>query len=73
MLENVKENGHSLNKVLLHSDQGWQQYTHEEYINYLKEKQTIQRMSKKGNCLDNSPTECLFKCCKKRILIWKRK
>ena len=47
MLENVKENGHSLNKVLLHSDQGWQQYTHEEYINYLKEKQTIQSMSKK--------------------------
>ena len=66
MLKNVEENGHSLNNVLLHSDQGWQ-YTHEEYINYLKKKQTIQSMSRKGNCLDNSPTECLFSVIKREF------
>ncbi|RMX34574.1 IS3 family transposase [Mycoplasmopsis fermentans] len=66
MLENVEENGHSLNNVLIHSDQGWQ-YTHQDYIDYLKEKNAIQSMSRKGNCLDNSPTECLFSVIKREF------
>ncbi|RMX36081.1 putative transposase [Mycoplasmopsis fermentans MF-I1] len=66
MLENVEENWHSLNNVLLHSYQGWQ-YTHEEYINYLKKKQTIQSLLRKGNCLDNSPAECLFSVVKREF------
>ncbi|WP_334198837.1 hypothetical protein [Mycoplasmopsis fermentans] len=47
MLENVEGNEHSLNNVLLHFDQGWQ-YTYEDYINYLKKKQTIQSLLRKG-------------------------
>ena len=33
----------------------------------MKEKQTIQSMSRKGNCLDNSPTECLFSVVKREF------
>ena len=36
-------------------------------MNYLKEKQTIQSMSRKGNCLDNSPTEYLFSVIKREF------
>uniref|UniRef100_UPI0003B3129C IS3 family transposase n=1 Tax=Metamycoplasma orale TaxID=2121 RepID=UPI0003B3129C len=31
------------------------------------EKQTIQSISRKGNCLDNSPTECLFSVIKREF------
>lgn len=45
--------------ALLHSDQGWQ-YQMKHYQKALKDKGLIQSMSRKGNCLDNSPMESFF-------------
>lgn len=44
---------------LLHSDQ-WVHYTHPSYSQKLKEQWIIQSMSRKWNCIDNSPTESFF-------------
>ena len=49
----------NLNGLIFHSDQGWQ-YRMEDYQDRLKEKGIIQSMSRKGNCLDNSPMENFF-------------
>ena len=44
---------------IFHSDQGWQ-YQHAEYQRLLAEHNIIQSMSRKGNCIDNSPMENFF-------------
>ena len=44
---------------ILHSDQGWQ-YQMKEYQRMLKQHNITQSMSRKGNCLDNSPMENFF-------------
>ena len=60
----------SLNKVLpilkqanyrttIHSDQGWH-YQHQKWVQTLKKNRIFQSMSRKGNCLDNSPMENFF-------------
>lgn len=46
-------------RTTLHSDQGWQ-YQHREWVTTLKENNVFQSMSRKGNCLDNSPMENFF-------------
>ena len=46
-------------KMILHSDQGYQ-YQLKSYHKKLKEMGIVQSMSRKGNCLDNSPTENFF-------------
>ena len=48
-----------LKGLILTSDQGWQYQMHEYHI-ALEEKGIIQSMSRKGNCLDNSPMENFF-------------
>lgn len=48
-----------LEGLKFHSDQGWQ-YQMKEYHKLLKDKGIIQSMSRKGNCLDNSPMENFF-------------
>ena len=48
-----------VNGLIFHSDQGWQ-YQMQSYHAMLKEKGIIQSMSRKGNCLDNSPMENFF-------------
>ena len=48
-----------LNETLIHSDQ-WFHYTHPSFWMYLKELGCIQSMSRKWNCIDNSPTESFF-------------
>jgi transposase InsO family protein len=45
--------------ALLHSDQ-WFHYTHPSFWIWLKELWCIQSMSRKWNCIDNSPTESFF-------------
>lgn len=55
----TNQHGESLKGAILHSDQGWQ-YQMVYYRKYLKEHEIIQSMSRKGNCLDNSPTENFF-------------
>lgn len=49
----------NLNNLIFHSDQGWQ-YQMTQYHKALKEKGIQQSMSRKGNCLDNSPMENFF-------------
>lgn len=45
--------------LILHSDQGWQ-YQMRFYREELKKRGIRQSMSRKGNCLDNSPMENFF-------------
>lgn len=46
-------------RTTIHSDQGWQ-YQHNKWVRTLKENKIFQSMSRKGNCLDNSPMENFF-------------
>ena len=55
----VCAHGEHLNGAILHSDQGWQ-YQMLYYQKFLLEHGMTQSMSRKGNCLDNSPTENFF-------------
>lgn len=55
-LEIVKD---SKFRTTLHSDQGWH-YQHHKWVKTLKENKVFQSMSRKGNCLDNSPMENFF-------------
>lgn len=45
--------------TIIHSDQGLH-YTSPEYVKKIKEMKLIQSMSRKGNCIDNSPIESFF-------------
>lgn len=49
----------SYEDVMIHSDQGFH-YTNPEYIEKIKALEMIQSMSRKGNCIDNSPIESFF-------------
>ena len=49
----------SFRNILTHSDQGFH-YTSPEYISKIKELGMTQSMSRKGNCVDNSPIETFF-------------
>lgn len=42
-----------------HSDQGWA-YQMKAYVKELKDNKIFQSMSRKGNCIDNSPMENFF-------------
>ena len=52
--------------TILHSDQGWQ-YQQKMYQAWLTDHGIRQSMSRKGNCLDNSPTENFFGLLKKEM------
>ena len=45
--------------ILIHSDQGFH-YTNPQYIERVKKLGMVQSMSRKGNCIDNSPMESFF-------------
>lgn len=49
-----------------HSDQGWA-YQMKAYGQKLKQHKIFQSMSRKGNCLDNSPMENFFSLLKQEI------
>lgn len=49
----------ALNGALIHSDQGFH-YTHPFYISNLAKLGIVQSMSRRGNCIDNAPTESFF-------------
>ncbi|ADU32113.1 Integrase catalytic region [Evansella cellulosilytica DSM 2522] len=53
-------------RTTLHSDQGWH-YQHKNWVGLLKENNVFQSMSRKGNCLDNSPMENFFGLLKQEI------
>ena len=46
-------------RTTIHSDQGWH-YQHNSWVKTLKKHGVFQSMSRKGNCLDNSPMENFF-------------
>lgn len=49
-----------------HSDQGWA-YQMDNYVDTLKKNNIFQSMSRKGNCLDNSPMENFFSILKQEM------
>jgi len=55
----MEENQDSLEDIMIHSDQGFH-YTSPAYIAKIKKLKMIQSMSRKGNCIDNSPIETFF-------------
>jgi transposase InsO family protein len=60
MLKELKKNHNKhLEGMLIQSDQG-SQYQSSKYIEEVKQLGMIQSMSRKGNCIDNSPTENFF-------------
>lgn len=59
MLDRAFSKHTNLQNLIFHSDQGWQ-YQMQQFRTTLKEKGIIQSMSRKGNCLDNSPMENFF-------------
>ena len=52
--------------VIIHSDQGVH-YTSPKFHNLLKKYNIQQSMSRRGNCLDNSPMEILFAILKQEL------
>lgn len=50
---------HAAYRTTIHSDQGWQ-YQHGKYQKIITSHNAFQSMSRKGNCLDNSPMENFF-------------
>jgi transposase InsO family protein/transposase-like protein len=59
MLNKAFSRFEDLSHLIFHSDQGWQ-YQMFEYHKALRERGITQSMSRKGNCLDNSPMENFF-------------
>lgn len=50
---------HAPYRTTIHSDQGWH-YQHDSWVKTLKNHRIFQSMSRKGNCIDNSPMENFF-------------
>ena len=67
MLEKAFDKIPDNTNLILHSDQGWQ-YQMSQYQYALKQKGIRQSMSRKGNCLDNSPAENFFGLLKSELL-----
>ena len=59
MLNKAFDKHSNLDGLIFHSDRGWQ-YQMQHYHKILKDKNIIQSMSRKGNCLDNSLMENFF-------------
>jgi len=58
-LEELKNKQIISKQTIIHSDQGFH-YTNPEFIKKVKSLQLVQSMSRKGNCIDNAPTESFF-------------
>ena len=56
---------------IFHSDQGWA-YQVKQYTSRLEKEGITQSMSRKGNCLDNSPMENFFGILKQEIYYGKK-
>lgn len=67
MLDKAFRKFGSLDGLIFHSDQGWQ-YQHSSYRKRLQERNIIQSMSRKGNCLDNAMMENFFGIMKSELL-----
>lgn len=59
MLNKAIHKSKNIKDLVIHSDQGFH-YQHSSWSNKLKKLNIKQSMSRKGNCLDNSPMENFF-------------
>ena len=59
MLEKALDKNKDIKNLTIHSDQGFH-YQHSSWTNRLEKINIVQSMSRKGNCLDNSPMENFF-------------
>ena len=59
MLEKALYKNKDIKNLTIHSDQGFH-YQHNSWTNRLEKMNIVQSMSRKGNCLDNSPMENFF-------------
>lgn len=66
MLSYTFKRNTKLKGLIFHSYQGWQ-YQMKDYHKQLNEKEIIQSMSRKGNCLDNSLMENFFGIMKREM------
>ena len=64
--EAIKKTGDCKYRRTFHSDQGWA-YQMKNYVETLKSHKIFQSMSRKANCLDNSPIENFFGLLKQEI------
>ena len=62
----IKVTNKSKEKRIFHSDQGWA-YQVKQYTSKLEANGITQSMSRKGNCLDNSPMENFFGILKQEV------
>ena len=62
----IKTTNKSKEERIFHSDQGWT-YQTKKYTSRLETNGITQSMSRKGNCLDNSPMENFFGILKQEI------
>lgn len=67
MLDKAFAKFDDLSGLVLHSDQGWQ-YQHYFYRTRLAQRNIVQSMSRKGNCLDNAMAENFFGIMKSEFL-----
>lgn len=67
MINGAFERFDDLENLILHSDQGWQYQIRDDH-QQLQDKNIIQSMSRKGNCLDNSPIESFWGILKSECL-----
>jgi putative transposase len=67
MLKVAFKKNTNLNRLVLHSDQGWY-YQHTRYQKLLKDRGIIQSMSRKGNCMDNAMMKNFFGLMKNELL-----
>lgn len=58
-VDNLKRNNYIKNETIIHSDQGVH-YSNPHFIKKVKKLNLKQSMSRKGNCIDNSPIETFF-------------
>ncbi|HWI46728.1 MAG TPA: IS3 family transposase, partial [Rummeliibacillus sp.] len=70
MLEKAFERLPKDHQLLMHSDQGWH-YQMKQYRHALQTRGITQRMSRKGNCYDNSVMENFFGIMKSEFLYLK--
>ncbi|MGL5531313.1 MAG: IS3 family transposase [Culicoidibacterales bacterium] len=66
MLNGALEQYENLEGLIFQSDQGWQ-YQMQQYREALQNRGIHQSMSRKGNCLDNSPMENFFSILKNEM------
>jgi len=64
--EAIKKTNDCKFRRTFHSDMGWA-YQMKNYVKTLSENKIFQSMSRKGNCLDNSPMENFFSLLKQEI------